>query len=305
MAKECKGREQMNVEIRDDRFNEIVGSDVEIEQVATGFIFTEGPVWNPVEKHLVFSDIQGDILRKWTPDGRVETFRQPSSMSNGNCYDRQGRLITCEHATSRVTRTEPDGSVTVLATHYGGKELNSPNDVVVRSDGSIYFTDPYFGRLKYHGVARERELDFCGVYRLDPGSGALTLLVPDFTLPNGLCFSVDESQLFVDDSRHNHIRVFDVEDDGSVSGGRVWAKLQGDRDGVADGMKTDSRGNLYCSGPGGIHCFAPDETSLGIIYVPEVSANFTWGDEDLCSLFITASTSLYRVRVKVPGRRAF
>ena len=287
----------MNVEIRDDRFNEIVGSDVEIEQVATGFIFTEGPVWNPVEKHLVFSDIQGDILRKWTPDGRVETFRQPSNMSNGNCYDRQGRLITCEHATSRVTRTEPDGSVTVLATHYDGKELNSPNDVVVRSDGSIYFTDPYFGRLKYHGVARERELDFCGVYRLDPETGALTLLVPDFTLPNGLCFSVDESQLFVDDSRHNHIRVFDVQDDGSVSGGRVWAKLQGDRDGVADGMKTDSRGNLYCSGPGGIHCFAPDETSLGIIYVPEVSANFTWGDEDLCSLFITASTSLYRVRV--------
>ena len=295
----------MNVEIRDGRFNEIVGSDVEIEQVATGFIFTEGPVWNPVEKHLIFSDIQGNILRKWTPDGRVETFRQPSNMSNGNCYDHQGRLITCEHATSRVTRTEPDGSVTVLASHYDDKELNSPNDIVVRSDGSIYFTDPYFGRLKYHGVARERELDFCGVYRLDPGSVALTLLVSDFALPNGLCFSIDESQLFVNDSRHNHVRVFDVEAGGSVSGGGVWAELQGDRDGVADGMKTDSQGNLCCSGPGGIHYFAPDGTSLGIVYVPEITANFTWGDEDLCSLLITGSTSLYRARVKVPGKRAF
>ncbi len=297
----------MNVEILDDRLLEIVDRDVEIEQVAAGFGFTEGPAWDHVEKRLVFSDIPGDILRQWTPDGQVETFRQPSNMANGNCYDRQGRLVTCEHATSRVTRTEPDGSVSVLATHYDGKELNSPNDVVVRSDGSIYFTDPYFGRLgSPHGVARERELDFCGVFRLEPGSGSLTLLVSDFTLPNGLCFSLDESQLFVDDSRHNHIRVFDVRDDGSVTGGRVWAELQGDRErGVADGMRVDSQGNLYCSGPGGIHCFTPDGASLGVILTPEISANLTWGDDDLCSLFITASTSLYRVRVKVPGRPAF
>ena len=297
----------MNIEIRDDGLLEIVDRDVEVEQAATGFGFTEGPAWDHVERRLVFSDIPGDVLRQWTPDGRVETFRRPSNMANGNCYDRQGRLITCEHATSRVTRTEKDGSVSVLATHYDGKELNSPNDVVVRSDGSIYFTDPYFGRLgSPHGVARERELDFCGVFRLEPESGALTLVVSDFTLPNGLCFSLDESQLFVDDSRHNHIRVFDVQDDGSVTGGRVWAELQGDREtGVGDGMRVDSRGNLYCSGPGGIHCFTPDGAILGVILTPEISANLTWGDEDLCSMFITASTSLYRVRVKVPGRPAF
>ncbi len=297
----------MNIEIRDDGLLEIVDRDVEIEQIAAGFGFTEGPAWDHVERRLVFSDIPGDALRQWTPDGRVQTFRQPSNMANGNCYDRRGRLITCEHATSRVTRTEKDGSVSVLATHYDGKELNSPNDVVVKSDGSIYFTDPYFGRLAApHGVARERELDFCGVFRLEPGSGALTLSVSDFTLPNGLCFSPDESQLFVDDSRHNHIRVFDVQADGSVTGGRVWAELQGDREtGVADGMRVDGRGNLYCSGPGGIHCFTPDGASLGVILTPEISANLTWGDDDLCSMFITASTSLYRVRMKVPGRPAF
>ncbi len=295
----------MNVEIRNERFREIVGDAAALEQTASGFIFTEGPVWDHVEQHLIFSDIPGNIIRKWTPDSQVETFRQPSNMANGNCYDRQGRLVTCEHATSRVTRTENDGAVSVLATHYDGKELNSPNDVVVRSDGSIYFTDPYFGRLGSHGVARERELDFCGVFRLEPDSGALKLLVSDFTLPNGLCFSIDESQLFVNDSRHNHIRAFDVQADGSVSGGQVWADLKGDREGVADGMKPDSEGNLWSAGPGGVHCFAPDGTSLGIIYVPEQAANFTWGDEDLCSLFITASTSLYRVRVKIPGRRAF
>ena len=170
-----------------------MGDGVELERVGTGFLFTEGPMWNRVEKHLIFSDMPGNIMRKWTPDGRIETFRQPSNMANGNYYDHQGRLITCEHATSRVTRTEPDGSISVLATHYDGKELNSPNDVVVKSDGSIYFTDPFFGRLKYYGVPRDRELDFCGVFRLDPAGGGLTLLASDFELPNGLCFSPDES----------------------------------------------------------------------------------------------------------------
>ena len=295
----------MNVDIRDDRFREIVGDDAEVEQVGTGFAFTEGPVWNHVEKHLIFSDMPGNIMRKRTPDGRIETFRQPSNMANGNYYDRQGRLITCEHATSRVTRIELDGSTTVLATHYDGKELNSPNDVIVKSDGSIYFTDPFFGRIEYYGVPRDRELDFCGVYRLDPASGDLTLLVSDFDLPNGLCFSADESQLFVNDTMKGHIRVFDMNADGTVSGSRVWAEVTGDRQGIPDGMKMDSQGNLCSTGPGGVHYFAPDGTSLGIVYVPEGVANFTWGEEDLCSMFITASTSLYRVRVKVPGNPVF
>ena len=295
----------MNVEIRDDRFRNVVGNDAEVEQLGTGFDFTEGPMWNHVEKHLIFSDMPGNIMRKWTPDGRIQTFRQPSNMANGNYYDRKGRLVTCEHATSRVTRTEPDGSITILATHYEGKELNSPNDIIVKRDGSIYFTDPSFGRMEYYGVLREPELDFRGVYRLDPDSGEIALLASDFDQPNGLCFSADESQLFVNDTTRNHIRVFDVNADGAVSHSRVWAELTGDREGAADGMKIDSQGNLCTTGPGGIHYFAPDATSLGVIYVPEGVANFTWGDDDLRSLFITASTSLYRARVKVPGNNVF
>ena len=295
----------MNVEIRDDRFRDVVGEDVYVEQLGTGFDFTEGPMWNHVEKHLIFSDMPGNIMRKWTLHGGFQTFRQPSNMANGNFYDREGRLVTCEHATSRVTRTELDGSITVLATHYDGKELNSPNDIIVKSDGSIFFTDPSFGRMEYYGIPRDPELDFRGVYRLDPESGDLTLLASDFDQPNGLCFSADESQLFVNDTMKNHIRVFDMNADGSVSNNRVWAELTGDRDGVADGMKIDSKGNLCTTGPGGIHYFAPDATSLGVIYVPEGVTNFTWGEDDLCSIFITAATSLYRVRVVVPGNTIF
>lgn len=295
----------MNVEIRDDRFRDVVGEDVYVEQLGTGFDFTEGPMWHHVEKHLIFSDMPGNIMRKWTLDGRFQTFRQPSNMANGNFYDREGRLVTCEHATSRVTRTELDGSITVLATHYDGKELNSPNDIIVKSDGSIFFTDPSFGRMEYYGIPRDPELDFRGVYRLDPESGDLTLLASDFDQPNGLCFSADESQLFVNDTMKNHIRVFDMNADGSVSNSRVWAELTGDREGVADGMKIDSKGNLCTTGPGGIHYFAPDATSLGVIYVPEGVTNFTWGEDDLCSIFITAATSLYRVRVLVPGNTIF
>jgi len=226
-------------------------------------------------------------------------------MANGNYYDQQGRLITCEHATSRVVRTEPDGSITVLATHHDGKELNSPNDIIVKRDGSIYFTDPSFGRMEYYGVPRDQELPYQGVYRLDVDSGEVVLLADDFEQPNGLCFSLDESTLFVNDTMKAHIRAFDVKADGTVSGGRVWAEATGDRDGLCDGMKCDSQGNLYTTGPGGVHVFTPDATCLGIIYVPEGASNFSWGEDNLRSLFITAGTSLYRVRVKVPGNKVF
>ncbi len=295
----------MNVEIRDERFRAVVGDDVDIEEVAGGFEFTEGPIWNHLENHIIFSDIPGNIMRRWRPDGRIETWRQPSNMANGNAYDGQGRVVTCEHATSRVTRTESDGSVTVLATHYGDKELNSPNDIVVRSDSSIYFTDPGFGRMEYYGLPREQQLDFQGVYRLDADSRGLTLLVDDFDQPNGLCFSLDESRLFVNDTMRAHIRVFDVNNEGTLNNGRVWAEVTGDRDGVPDGMKVDSEGNLYVTGPGGIHVFGPDAACLGVIYMPQGCANFCWGDGDMKSLFVTASTSLYRVRVLVAGRHAF
>ncbi len=295
----------MNVEIRDERFRDVVGDDAPVEELATGFDFTEGAMWNHVQGHLIFSDMPGNIMRKWTSERGIEVFREPSNMANGNYYDLQGRLLTCEHATSRVTRTEHDGSITVLATHYGDKELNSPNDIIVKSDGSIYFTDPSFGRMDYYGVEREQELDWRGVYRLSPDSGELTLLVDDFDQPNGLTLSLDESLLFVNDTMRAHIRAFDVNDDGTISNGRLWADVTGERDGLADGMKVDTGGYLYTTGPGGVQVFAPDAACLGTIYVPQGVTNFTWGDDDLCSLYINAGTSLYRTRVKVPGRKLF
>lgn len=295
----------MNLESRDARLRAVVGDDVAFEPLGTGFDFTEGPVWHPSRKHLIFSDMPGNHMRRWSASEGVQTFRQPSNMANGNAYDPEGRLVTCEHATSRVTRTEPDGAITVLATHYEGKELNSPNDIIVKRDGAIYFSDPTFGRMAYYGLPREPELSFQGVYRLDPNLATLTLLVDDFAQPNGLCFSRDESRLFVNDTERMHIRVFDVRPDETLRNGRVWAETVGEGPGAPDGLKIDSQENVYCCGPGGIHVFAPDQTCLGVIRVPEVSANFTWGDDDLRSLFITASTSLYRVRVKVPGCKAF
>lgn len=295
----------MNVEIRDERFRVVVGDDIEVERLGAGFEFTEGPMWNHIDEHLIFSDIPGNIMRKWTAANGIETFRNPSNKANGNYYDLDGRLVTCEHATSRVVRTELDGTITVLATHYDGKELNSPNDIIVKSDGSIYFSDPSFGRMEYYGVPREQELDVRGVYRLDPGCGDLTLLASDFDQPNGLCFSLDETRLFINDTMRGHVRVFDVNADGTISNSRVWAELKGDREGPADGMKIDSQGNLCTTGPGGIHYFGADGTNLGVIYTPEAASNFTWGDVDLRSMFITAGSSLYRVRVNVPGRKVF
>jgi len=293
----------MSAEIRDDRFRQVVGDDSQLEQVATGFMFTEGAMWNGKAGELTFSDMPGDVVRKWSAENGVTVFRQPSNNANGHYYDLEGRLVSCEHATSRVIREEHDESITVLATHYDGRELNSPNDVIVRSDGAIYFSDPTYGRMDVFGLLREQDLDFQGVYRIDPGSGDLTLLAADFLRPNGLTFSLDEKQLFVNDTDRGHVRVFDVAGDGSITGGEVWAVPEGPGEGGCDGMKVDSEGNLYTTGPGGIFVYAPDATCLGVIQVPEVAANFTWGDGDLKTLYITASTSLYRTRVNVPGRR--
>jgi gluconolactonase len=289
-------------EIRDDRFRGVVGDSVAFKQVATGFIFTVGPLWHAREQYLLFSDMPGDHLRKWSAQAGVTTFRKPANQSNGLAWDRQGRLVACEHATSHLTRTETHGRITVLASHYQGKELNSPNDVIVHSGGTIYFSDPTFGRAEFYGNPRECELAFRGVYCVKPDGTGLTLLADDFGQPNGLCFSADEKKLFVNDTEKQHIRVFDVQPDGTVKGGRVWAATIGDGAGAPDGMKIDSQSNLYSCGPGGIHVFAPDATCLGVIQVPEYTANFAWGDADFHSLYITASTSLYRIRTRVPGR---
>ncbi|BBK31650.1 gluconolactonase [Stella humosa] len=293
----------MSLEIRDPRLTAIVGPAVTFETVATGCIFTEGPLWHPAG-YLLFSDMPGDHLRRWSQAEGVTTFRQPCNKSNGLAWDRQGRLVACEHATSRVTRTEADGTITVLATHHDGRELNSPNDVVVHGDGGIYFSDPTYGRMEHYGVLREPQLDFRGVFRIDP-SGEVRLLADDFGQPNGLCFSQDGRRLFVNDTDRQHIRLFDVRADGTLAGGQVWAETTGEGDGAPDGMKLDSAGNLYCCGPGGIHVFAPDATCLGVVGVPEYTANFAWGDGDYRSLFITASTSVYRIRVDVPGTPQF
>lgn len=293
----------MAVEIRDERFRRVVNVESPLDQVATGFIFTEGAVWNARTGELIFSDMPGDIVRKWSKADGVTTFRQPSNKQNGHYFDLEGRLVSCAHTSSDVTREEPDGSITVLATHFEGRELNSPNDVIVKSDEAIYFSDPTYGRMEGFGLLRDQDLDFQSVYRIDPSTGDLSLLASDFGQPNGLTFSLDEKQLFINDTDHGHIRVFDVADDGSISGGDVWAVPEGPGDGGCDGMKIDSEGNVYCTGPGGIHVYAPDATCLGVIQVPEVTANFTWGDDDLKTLYITASTSLYRTRVIVPGRK--
>ena len=289
------------VEIRDERFEGVVGNSVQFERLATGFVFTEGPLWHRRDKYLLFSDMPGDHLRRWSQKDGVTTFRKPCNKSNGLTWDLQGRLIVCEHASSHLTRTEPDGKITVLASHHAGKELNSPNDVIVRSDGAVYFSDPTYGRKPHFGLPREPQLSFRGVYRLAPDGKTLTLLADDFGQPNGLCFSLDEKVLFVNDTDNQHIRAFDVKADGTLANSRVWAKTVGEGQGAPDGMKIDSKGNIYCCGPGGIHVFAPDATSLGVIKMPEYVANFCFGDDDLRSLFITASTSVYRIRVATPG----
>jgi gluconolactonase len=226
-------------------------------------------------------------------------------MSNGLTWDRQGRLIACEHASSQVTLTEADGRITPLATHHDGKELNSPNDVVCAPDGGIYFSDPPYGRAVFYGVERPRELSFQGVYRAGADPKRPALLVDDFDRPNGLCFSLEGRRLFVNDTARKHIRVFDVRPDGALAGGRLWAETTGEGPGAPDGMKIDSAGNVYCTGPGGIHVFDPEAACLGVIHVPEHTANFAWGDADYRSLYITASTSVYRIRVQVPGLPVF
>jgi len=258
------------------------------EKVGSGFQFTEGPVWHR-QGFLIFSDIPANRIVKWTALDKVETFRQPSGNSNGLTFDRQGRLIACEHGNRRVSRTEPDGKVVALAEKYEGKKLNSPNDIVVKSDGSIYFTDPPYGVQP-----SEKELSFNGVFRISP-DGNLTLLAPDFERPNGLAFSPDEKKLYVADTARGHVRVFDVQPDGTLKGGEEFVKTPG-----PDGMKVDTKGNLYVTSTG-VAVFDAKGKKLGEISLPERPANCCFGDADNRTLFVTARTSLYKVRLKVAG----
>ena len=264
------------------------------EQLAMGFQFTEGPVWMP-DGYLLFSDIPASRIYKCTPDGEVEVWREPSGHSNGLTLDLSRRLVACEHGNRRVSRTEPDGSIVSLADHYQGGRLNSPNDVVVKSDGSIYFTDPPYGIS-----SEQREQPWNGLYRILP-DGSLDLLADDFDRPNGLAFSPDESTLYVDDSPRRHLRAFDVRPDGTLTNSRVIADMDHPQPGSPDGMKIDTEGHLYVTGAIGVWVFEPDGTMLGMIVPPEKPSNCAWGDADRKTLYITACTSVYRVRLKMAG----
>lgn len=291
----------MSVDVLSDDVLNLVDADERVENLGTGCQFTEGPVWNSEGKFLLFSDIPANRMKKWSPETGIIDFREPSGKSNGLTYDRQGRLVACEHANRRVSRTEVDGEIVTIASHYEGKRLNSPNDVVVKSDGSIYFTDPPYGLSAEYGTLGERELDLQGVYRLSPDGNSLTLLVDDFDCPNGLCFAPDESVLYINDSSERmHVRAFDVQPDGAVTNGRVFAEIVGE-DGVPDGMKVDQKGNVYVTGPGGVWIFDVSGKHLGIIKTPEGATNLAWGESDWKTLYIVAKTSLYRIRCQVAG----
>ncbi|MCZ6679369.1 MAG: SMP-30/gluconolactonase/LRE family protein [Candidatus Poribacteria bacterium] len=290
----------MSIDVGAPEVLDLIDADAQVKQLGTGCQFTEGPIWNATGRFLLFSDIPANQMKKWTPESGITNFRVPSGKSNGLTYDKQGRLIACEHANRRVSRTEADGTVAAIASVYDGKRLNSPNDVVVKSDGGVYFSDPPYGLTAAFGAEGEQEIDFQGVYRLAPDGQTLTLLIDDFDRPNGLCFSPDESILYINDTARIHIRAFDVQSDGTIANGRIFAEESGE-DGAPDGMKVDGQGNVYVTGPGGIWIFNPSGKHLGIIKVPEKAANLAWGGDDWRTLFITASTSIYSVQCKVSG----
>jgi gluconolactonase len=297
------------LETHDAALHDLVAADAPIERVAGGLTFTEGPVWRGT--HLLFSDIPNKRIVRWRrlPEG-PELTTYALGMSNGLTLDRQGRVLAAEHDGRRVTRVADDGSRAVLAERFEGKRLNSPNDIVVKSDGSIYFTDPpYAVQPSTPGVPRPanwwtapipgKELSVHGVYRL-AHDGSLHLLVDDFALPNGLAFSPDESILYIDDSAHKHIRAFSVLQDGSLTGGRILLDMASADPGVPDGLKVDRQGNVFCTGPGGVWVCRGDGALLGRIVLPELPANLAWG-EDGSVLFLTARTSVYRLQTRTHG----
>ena len=274
----------------------LIPSDAKVEKLAGDMKFIEGPVWTSADGgFLVFSDIPASELKRWESKTKLTIFRSGTNNTNGNTRDREGRLISCEHTSRRVTRTEKDGSISVLADNFEGKKFNSPNDVVVKSNGAVYFTDPSYGTPK--GV--KKELDGCHVFRIDPQSMKVTKVAHDFDMPNGLCFSPDEKKLYIADSgKAHHIRVFEVKDDGTLTGGEVFCVID---KGVPDGIRCDEKGNIWSSAGDGVQIFSPEGKLIRRIAVPESPANLCFGGEDGKTLFMTARTSLYAVKTKVKG----
>jgi len=293
------------VVIEDPRMRTLVDPDVGLEKLWTGAVWSEGPVWWE-DGSVTWSDIPNNRMLRWHPVEGGTVFRQPSNHANGHTRDREGRLVSCEHSGRRISRTEPDGTIVTLVDRYRGKRLNSPNDVVVKSDGTIWFTDPSYGILSDdEGVKAESEIGACHVYRFDPATGDLQIVADDFDKPNGLAFSPDESLLYISDTGFSHtpggprhIRVFDVIDGSHLAGSRVFCEVL---PGASDGFRIDIHGNLFTSSHDSIQVYAPDGCRLGKILVPEIIANCTFGGPNRNRIFITASTSLYAIDVRTQG----
>lgn len=291
----------------DERFDVCVKGSARVERLAGGCRWAEGAAWFPAGRYVIWSDIPNDRIMKWDEtSGETSVFRQPAGYTNGNTVDRQGRLVSCQHGYRSVTRTEFDGWVTTLADRYDGKRLNSPNDLVVSSDGAIWFTDPAYGiDSDYEGHKAASELDGCHVYRIDPTRGAVTRVADDFVRPNGIAFSPDESKLYITDTGHpdRHCRVFDVDlASGKLSGDRVWAEAT---NGGFDGFRFDTEGRCWMSGADGVHCLDPDGTLLGKVLIPEPVANLVFGGLKRNRMFICGTTSLYSVMLTVNGVKTF
>lgn len=297
----------MAVVVLDERLEELVDSNVKVEQIATGCVFTEGPLWHSTNRTLTFSDVRTGIMRRWTESGGVTVFRdaEHSHIGNGNTYTRAGVMLTCEHAGRQVSQTFPDGRYETLVDHYDSARLNSPNDVITASNGDVLFTDPVYGLRQPDGSIVGQEYPFPGVFRYTPSTKTLKLLVSDFQAPNGLALTADERTMFICDTARQHIRAFDVGADHSLSNSRIFCEAKhGAESGRPDGMKLDVRGNVYlaANSPHGIWVFSPRGELLGFIGVGESPANLAWGGDDWQTMFVTAQTSVYRLRMKVAGQ---
>ncbi|MGB8313959.1 MAG: SMP-30/gluconolactonase/LRE family protein [Aestuariivirga sp.] len=295
-------------EVIDPRFSECLTGHGRVERLWSGARWTEGPAWFAAGRYLVCSDIPNNrMLRYDETDGSVSVFRSPANNSNGNTVDRQGRLVSCEHGARRVTRTEHNGAITVIADRYDGKRLNSPNDVVVKSDGSIWFTDPPYGHLTdYEGDKGTSEIGSSNVYRVDPANGKVAAVCTDFDKPNGLAFSPDEKYFYIADTGashkqdgNKHIRRFEVSPNGqSLGKSMVFADCTA---GLFDGFRLDRDGRIWTSAGDGVHCYLPDGTLIGKILIPELVANVQFGGAKLNRLFICGTTSLYSAYLAVNG----